>query len=626
MSPPSKRRLKPSEQCQYGDKCYRKNPQHFMEYSHAHLDNILSSAVNNDYKIPDHLDTNVILDQLKILNNLYPNEKTPKKVATKANAVAGTSADGPRTRSMSTNGLDNDNDNDMDMDTSASPESNSMESYAGPSQNVQENQGELQLENQTENMQGASASWPGKYPPHPRGIYKYIKVVLPRGKMAQKLAKAAPYNIFLTTISSSTPTHKEPLSVTFQEILDPSLGEIESSVQINFMVDIGWLLAQYFFAGCMDKPLLLIHGVQTSELQTISEKKPQVTVCYMQMNLFATHHTKIMLLAYKDGSMRVVVMTANLYEDDWENRTQGVWISPRLKQMPDDLDTAAGESRTEFRSDLLRYLTAYKLSHLQPWITRIRKTDFRLVNVFLVTSVPGTYTDGAPHTHQHGHVRMRTLLTKHSAAIDDSIPIVAQSSSLGSFGSNASQWLLGEFARSFRCDSQPQGLRQVPRVKIVYPSLNNVLGSHDGLLGGGCLPYSSVIHCKQPWLTAHLYQWKADARHRTQAMPHVKSYARWTHNKLYWFLLTSANLSKAAWGTYYKSANLRTSLRIANYEVGVLFLPQFILGTDHFPMENLDTTLPPFPTLYDVPLKPYDCEDIPFLSEELGNVERLKHD
>lgn len=35
------------------------------------------------------------------------------------------------------------------------------------------------------------------------------------------------------------------------EILDPSLGEIESSVQMNFMVDIGWLLGHYYFAGCL---------------------------------------------------------------------------------------------------------------------------------------------------------------------------------------------------------------------------------------------------------------------------------------------------------------------------------------------------------------------------------------
>lgn len=31
----------------------------------------------------------------------------------------------------------------------------------------------------------------------------------------------------------------------------------------------------------------------------------------------------MMLLCYEDGSLRVVVSTANLYQDDWDNRTQG---------------------------------------------------------------------------------------------------------------------------------------------------------------------------------------------------------------------------------------------------------------------------------------------------------------
>lgn len=67
--------------------------------------------------------------------------------------------------------------------------------------------------------------------------------------MADKLKKAAPYNMFLTVITDSKPTHNEPLSITFQEIFDKSLGDLESSVQINFMVDIGWLMAHYYFAG-----------------------------------------------------------------------------------------------------------------------------------------------------------------------------------------------------------------------------------------------------------------------------------------------------------------------------------------------------------------------------------------
>lgn len=43
----------------------------------------------------------------------------------------------------------------------------------------------------------------------------YFKVVAPKGEMADKLAKAAPYNFFLTTIADSKPTHFEPLSITF---------------------------------------------------------------------------------------------------------------------------------------------------------------------------------------------------------------------------------------------------------------------------------------------------------------------------------------------------------------------------------------------------------------------------
>lgn len=84
-----------------------------------------------------------------------------------------------------------------------------------------------------------------------RNIRDYIPVVVEKGRMASKLERAAPYNMFLTAITDSKPTHREPLSITLQEILDESLGEIESSVQINFMVDIGWLLGHYYFAGIL---------------------------------------------------------------------------------------------------------------------------------------------------------------------------------------------------------------------------------------------------------------------------------------------------------------------------------------------------------------------------------------
>lgn len=87
-----------------------------------------------------------------------------------------------------------------------------------------------------------------------------------------------------------------------------------------------------------------------------------------------------MLFGYKDGGMRVVISTANLFQADWYNRTQGLWISPTLPALQTDTDTKlAGESATGFRGDLMHYLSTYKLDELQPWIERIAKSDFSAV-------------------------------------------------------------------------------------------------------------------------------------------------------------------------------------------------------------------------------------------------------
>jgi tyrosyl-DNA phosphodiesterase-1 len=81
------------------------------------------------------------------------------------------------------------------------------------------------------------------------------------------------------------------------------------------------------------------------------------------------------------------------------------------------------------------------------------------------------------------------LLSEHSAPIDDACPIIVQASSIGSLGAQPHVYLLGEIAQSFRKDSAPVGIRRQPTVKLIYPSLNNVLNSHDKMQGGGCLPY-----------------------------------------------------------------------------------------------------------------------------------------
>lgn len=450
---------------------------------------------------------------------------------------------------------------------------------------------------------------------------RFLPVNVPRGRMAQKLKDSAPYNIFLTTISSAPETHNEPLSVTFQELLDPSLGELESSVQINFMVEIAWLLAQYTFARCNKLPMLILYGDEEAQLRDIQKKKPNVTS--IKVNLpgpIGVHHTKMMLFFYKDNSMRVVVSTANLYEDDWHNRVQGLWISDKLPALPEGTSHVShGESVTGFREDLMRYLIAYDIGKLQPIIARIRRTDFSGVKVFFVFSVPGSHRDSSKGIY-YGHPRIGTLLSTHSAPIDDSNPIMLQSSSIGSLGPNANSWLWSEIAASFRRDSAPVGLRRLPQTKLVYPSLNNVLSSHDGIAGGGCLPYDGRTHEKQTWLKQYLYQWKANSRNRNRAMPHIKSYFRYNDRGLYWFILTSANLSRSAWGSYNKgNKSLNPTLRINSYEAGVMLFPRIMIEKDRFPLsvEHQKDSIPIFRLPYDLPPLPYGPHDVPYCAEYL---------
>lgn len=236
------------------------------------------------------------------------------------------------------------------------------------------------------------------------------------------------------------------------------------------------------------------------------------------------------------------------------------------------------------------------------------------VNVFLVTSVPGTHKNiNNGYNYPHGHGRVAHLLAQHATQIDDTSPIVAQCSSIGNFGASSNEWLTTDIINSFRRDSRPIDKSKSPSIRIIYPSLNNVQNCYGGVHGADCLPYQRQAHQGQLWLTNFLYQWRADCRHRSKAVPHIKTYCRWTDKKLFWFMLTSANLSKGAWGKLTK-AKQNPSLSISNYEAGVLFLPKFVTNTSYFSMDDADRTTPVFPSVYDNPLTKYSTGDEPFLN------------
>lgn len=81
-------------------------------------------------------------------------------------------------------------------------------------------------------------------------------------------------------------------------------------------------------------------------------------------------------------------------------------------------------------------------------------------------------------------------------------------------------------------------------------------------------------------------------------------------NKLAYFLLTSANLSKSAWGNNIQKDG---GSYIRSYEVGVMFLPKFF-DEEYFEIQNTTERNNKilFPFMYDLPLTPYKKDDYPW--------------
>ncbi|CAH1641988.1 unnamed protein product [Spodoptera littoralis] len=621
MSTPNKRKdnmedsginaKRPKSECPYAEKCFRLNPIHFREYSHAHLESILDSYTGTgEFPIPSKLcgQRQMYVDQLKMMvhKQIYAHGRN---FDIDASSSAGAT--------QNSHVVKKEEKRDTPSTSSRSIEPTASSSRSGESSYNSSRSRERGSKPASSSMEHVKDSDYRPIVPPTRRAEDFLSVVVPKGNMAAKHTASGPYYVFYTTIKDSKTTHNQRYSITFLEILDRSLGELKCSLQINFMVEIGWLLAQYYFAGYSEKKLTILYGEECSELKNISQKKPQVTAHQVTMSSpFGKHHTKMMILCYEDGSLRVVISTANLYLDDWENRTQGLWFSPSCPELPAESMPHEGDSPTLFKSSLLRYLNNYHLPNLAFYVERVKRCNFSHINVFLVASVPGSHFDN-----DWGMTRVGSLLRQHCCIPPEETknwPLIAQASSIGSYGKDPKLWLTGDFLHNFtKIKNQSQLLSSPPELKIIYPSLENVRQSHDNLLGGGCLPYAGDVHAKQPWLNNFLYQWQAKISSRNQAMPHIKSYTRVSNGKAAFYLLTSANISKAAWGQVNKGNG---ALRIMSYEAGVLFLPKFVIDEDYFFLDQGEVRPRPKSLVipYDLPPVKYTPDMKPWVSDYLN--------
>ncbi|KAI5430353.1 tyrosyl-DNA phosphodiesterase 1 [Lathyrus oleraceus] len=427
-------------------------------------------------------------------------------------------------------------------------------------------------------------------------------------------------------------------------ISDVIQGDILVAILSNYMVDIDWLVPA---CPALSKVphVLVLHGEGDERVACMKISKPKNWILHKPPLpiSFGTHHSKAMLLVYPRG-VRVIVHTANLIYVDWNNKSQGLWMQDFPWKDQNSPSKGSG-----FENDLVEYLSALKwpefsvnlpsLGNFSICPSFFKKFDYSDAMVRLIASVPGYHSGNG--LKKWGHMKLRSVLQECTFNEEfKKSPLVYQFSSLGSLDEKWMVELASSMSAGLSEDKVPLGMGEP---QIIWPTVEDVRCSIEGYAAGGAIP-SPMKNVEKAFLKKYWAKWKASHTGRSHAMPHIKTFARYNNQNLAWFLLTSANLSKAAWGALQKN---NSQLMIRSYELGVLFLPSLLKrgcgfsctsnvkqskdkcstqGTSEMKKTKLVTLAAPtrdtthssseviiqLPVPYELPPLPYSSDDVPW--------------
>ncbi|ODQ77976.1 hypothetical protein BABINDRAFT_163026 [Babjeviella inositovora NRRL Y-12698] len=407
------------------------------------------------------------------------------------------------------------------------------------------------------------------------------------------------------TAGSPSPNPTSPFLLLETPTMSNTPGANFDAVSFESLVSSPAIFRTYQFNYCIDLDFFLPHVCKSTEVVFITQHDISDLHAYRldegwnvrqllvtNLGRYGTHHLKVMVNFYNmDGkdSVEIVIMTANLQLLDMA-ASQSVWRSGLLPKAE-----SRKEASSTFKVDFLNYLRRYGLSEVLELAKNLEGYEFSSIEVEFLGSAPGGYDLTSAET--YGYAKLYKLLEKYNLFFPGKCDVVSQVSSIASAvayraGSvqtlfqhllcpliiKGSDFPLQPGAKSILEDQRSHKYRP----SIVYPTAKDVSESSIGYNSGQYLHYNYLTSAPQRAQDALLRtcfaRWKSEKANRQQAIGHCKFYfvaqTEEGHTTLPWCLMTSANLSKQAWGAPCVGSKgwWRQTLQVASYEAGV-FLP-----------------------------------------------------
>ncbi|KAL0933152.1 tyrosyl-dna phosphodiesterase [Colletotrichum truncatum] len=476
----------------------------------------------------------------------------------------------------------------------------------------------------------------------PQSLIKPISPPRRRNRTGQRIKSP-----FQLTRIRDLPEAANQDTITLKDILgDPLIAECW---EFNFLHDIHFLMSHFDEDTKNFVKVHVVHGFWKREdpnrlaLQEDAAAYSNVQLhCAFMPEMFGTHHSKMMILIRHDESAQVVIHTANMIAKDWTNMTNAVWMSPLLPLLKEK-DVPMGNdpigTGKKFKYDLLSYLRAYDVQRptVRDLVDQLGRYDFSSVRAALIASVPGRHSLHDTSQTTWGWLALKRALRTVPVQEGRRSEIVVQISSIATLGATNS-WLQSCIFDSLSENSNKSPDNPKPTFRVVFPTPDEIRRSLDGYASGGSI-HTKIQSQQQAKQLAYLHpmfcHWANDAPNgkvlpdtatnqeagRKRAAPHIKTYIRYGENSVDWAILTSANMSKQAWG---EAVGAGQEVRIASWEIGVLVWPSLIadkatmVGTFETDMPSRDSAdgnpVVGLRIPYNLPLQQYGKDEIPWVA------------